>query len=223
MGTNGLGKSTRVNALVEYLGKDYKEISYTFLKTTKKTPDGVMTTVKNIGRYYPEKKTFIMGSKNKKGVWVGLDNADITTFDDKYEFYKWIQKEYPDLEYFIQEGYFNNRSMRSSPDANRELFKSSHTVIFIYDNVEEFLERCSGRTGKDKTLDWALNSTGWGDNGTCENLYNRYLVEVCDKHTVESYKKDAPKDLLVNIIFNDTFDYIEETVELPKKEIVDEW
>lgn len=210
MGTNALGKSTRINCLVDYLGEDYEEVSYTFLRKSKAEPDGVMTTIQNIGRYYKKHKILIVGRKNNSGVWVGLDTADLNNWGSKIEFYtRIINKELPyDIEHIIQEGYFNNTSMQGSPNALKTIgFTSADFYIFIYDTVDEYLERCNSRSGKIRDIDWAKNSPGWKDNTTYSNTLKNYKKEEDSNFVVYKLCKDEHVDYFVRKLFNDTHEY----------------
>lgn len=199
MGTNATGKSTRLTNLALALGDNFQEMSYRFLKKSKACPEGEDTTVKNIGRYYPDTKTFLLGKMDKSGKWVGLDTADLNNWDAKIDFFKaCVSKQFADIEHLVIEGYFNNSSMRGSPNALKEIgITSADFIVFIYDNVEQFRARCEFRTGKEKTMNWAVNSTGWKDNNSYNNAYFKYNAEADENFVVEKLNIDAPADYLV--------------------------
>lgn len=200
LATNAVGKSTRMTNFVNALGEDFKEMSYSFQKKTRDNPEGEEVTFKNFGRYYPEKKYFVLGKKDKQGKWISLDLSDLNNWRSKLDFYsKVINKELEyDIEHVFQEGYFNNTSMQGSPNALKQIgIKSADFIFFIYDNVEQFRARCEGRTGKEKTLEWAENSTGWKDNKSYSVTHDKYKLEEDENFVIEKHTIDAPVDLLV--------------------------
>lgn len=206
MGTNGTGKSTRTTFLVEFLDKNYsyKELTYSFLKATKTSPEPTLTTIENIGRVYSN-GMLIVGRLTQSGKWVGLDTADLNNWASKIQFYKYIIENSKELgiNHIIQEGYFNNKSLQGSPNVIKQLgFESADFIVFSYNNVNEFLERCSGRAGKNKGLEWAMKSSGWNDNKAFVQYYEKYKLEESENFNVVLLNFDAEADYLVNLYFN---------------------
>lgn len=195
-GANATGKSTRVTTLIKYLEENFKaELIY------KNCKNGY----KEIGRIY--KDYFIMGRFNKKGVWVGLDLADYSTLQSRLDLYKEISSEYPEVKYFVQEGYFNNASKNTTSDILKEYgVNSYHYYYIIYSDIEDYIDRCNGRTGLNRDLDWAKNSAGWKNN---QNLYS--IMDVYDKlnepnGNTTKVDINAPKDYFVREFFDRTFE-----------------
>jgi hypothetical protein len=211
LGVNAIGKSSRVTALVNYLETKFKytELSYT---TTLKLHNGNTKDVhiKNIARIY-ENGVMIIGRKNKMGVWVGMDLGDTPNWAAKLAFYKYVIDNATTLgvNHIIVEGYFNNGSMQGSPESLKKLgFTSGDYCFFIYDNVEQFLERCSNRVGKDKGMEWAVNSVGWRDNAMYSRSYDKHKMQEDENFKIHKFGWLEPIDLLVRMYFNDTYEYI---------------
>lgn len=207
LGTNGSGKSTRTDLLVKYLD-------------SKKTPELVMMDCKNgykeIGRIYDS--IFILGRFNKSGKWIGLDLADFTTGQSRLDLYKYISEAYPNVEIFLQEGYFNNGSKHTNKEHLLNYGVDSYSYyFFIYDNMQQFIERCNGRTGKERGEEWAINSAGWRDNTTFLKLYEYYSELNEENCIVYKCNIHAPKDLLIQELFNTTFIVEEQEI------VTDEW
>ena len=196
MGTNGSGKSTRVDALVKYLD-------------TKMEAKLVHMDCKNghkeIGRIYGD--LFILGRLNNSGKWIGLDLADFCTFQSRLDLYKTISESYPEVKTFLQEGYFNNGSKKATKETLSEYNVSSYVYyVFVYDTIEQFIERCNGRTGKSRGLEWAEKSAGWNDNKSFNGVFEFYDKLKEEDCVVHKYDISAPRDLLVRELFNDTFE-----------------
>jgi len=211
LGVNAIGKSSRTTALVDYLESkfSFKELEYSTTLTfhNGNTKD---VKIKNIARIY-ENGVMVMGRKNKIGVWVGMDLGDVPNWAAKLKFYKYVVDNAQTLgvNHLVVEGYFNNGSMQGSPDALKTLgFTSADYCFFIYDNVEQFLKRCSERVGKDKGMEWAVNSVGWRDNAMYSKSYEKHKLQEDQNFKIHKFDWEAPIDLLVNMYFNDTYTYV---------------
>jgi len=188
-GTNAIGKSTRMTKFVEALeerGTPEKIKWITPKSKTKEVPIGI-----KLGNF------FVIGKKATTGKWVGWDTADYPKLTDRLDLYKKILDTFPDVEYIFAEGYFNNRTKTlTMENLKKSGIKNIHYYFFLYNHVEEYLERCRQRTGDfSKTLEWAESCRGWLDNRTIENVYKFYKQN--NEGLILSYDKDAPDDLLV--------------------------
>jgi len=217
LGGNASGKSTRVSCLVKWMEGKFgapELIIHYSMKKKKET---------EVGRIYNTSigKVFILGKFNNKGKWVGLDNADFSTYDSRYEFIKFMFENY-DLRVFLQEGYFNNRGYAFTFEKVIENGSNVDEVIevfFLYTKVEQFLERTNGRTGKERGLDWAENAPGWRDN-VSQRKHLEKLFETKENGETKTILLDVPidetKDYFIQQLFNETCECKEE--EIPKKE-----
>ena len=109
------------------------------------------------------------------------------------------------------EGYFNNRSVAGSPHNLRENGGVSKvtTLISYYDDIEKFIERTNGRTGKERGMVWAENSPGWKDNAVFIRMMEKYQEGIGEKDTLERVDNiDSPRDFLVTRFFNDSFNWV---------------
>ena len=203
MGSNAIGKSTRVNVLVEYLASkfDYTNFKYNITDESNKK------VYKTIGRLYSN-GYLIIGKKNKQNIWSSWDLADFSSWDKRISFFKDINDNYPNVEVIIAEGYFNNRTMRASPNSLRNETGCDNCKIygFIYNDISEYVERCDNRTGKIRGVEWAKQSSGWEDNKSFSNVIEKYKLENNPKDVVKSLNKDEPKDYFVKELFNDNFE-----------------
>jgi len=198
MGANATGKSTRMKALVDFLGSSYRDYEYTFFDTKKDK-----TRTINIGRFYPDTGFLILGSeaKNHAG-WVCLDKADLSTQDMRTDFYKHVINNDKQVKRIFVEGYFNTVSPRSRPNFLKQTgFNRIDCFYMFYDTPEDYLARTSARAGHDKDLDWAVNSAGWKDNLGFSRAYDKCMnsneYEPNNGKNVERIDNDASREFLV--------------------------
>ena len=228
LGGNASGKSTRVGCFVNYLQNkigNYTSVIYFSNKKKKET---------EVGRIYKTKigEIFILGRFNGKQKWVGLDSADFSTYQSRYDFIKYMFDNY-NITYFIQEGYFNNRAYAFTLEKVTENGAKVEVVkefFFLYDNVNQFLERTNTRTGKNRGLDWAKNAPGWRDSQGQLKNYNELLKTNNDTEFIK-VSVDIERDYFVQYFFNETFDCPMNSGEqneynnenLKKVDILDDW
>lgn len=208
-GANATGKSTRVGCLVNFLDSKYE---------SKLVHKNCRNGYKEIGRIYND--IFVLGRYNKSGIWVGLDLADYTTIQSRLDLYKEISEEY-NVSMFIQEGYFNNGSKTLNTTVLKEYNVTNYSYYFLlYNNIQDFIDRCSGRTGQIKTLEWAENSAGWKTNNSILSIYNTYNdlnEENCKSILVDIH---APVDFFVQELFNETHE-MSSSQDIIKEVIID--
>jgi len=202
LGGNATGKSTRVGCFVRYLSKrfgKYEPVIYYSMKAKKE---------KEVGRLYETSigKIFILGRFNQKDAWVSLDTADFSTYDSRYEFINYMSDK---ADLFIQEGYFNNMGKAFTYEIIKEKAPNVEKVIhyyFLYDKPEQFLERVTLRTGKQRDLEWAKNAPGWKNNLAQTRNYNE-LLEMKEKGETQTIIKkvdiNEPKDFFIREFFDD--------------------
>jgi len=205
LGGNAIGKSTRVAYLTKYLDEKCEPYEPLIHYSMKKKKDI------EVGRIYntTKGKIFIGGRMNGKGKWTGLDTADFSTGQSRYDFIKFMFETH-DIDIFVQEGFFNNRIHTNTLE---KLHEHSYPVdscvqfAFLYDDVTEYMNRCNDRTGKDRGLDWAENSSGWKENVAMDKKFK--LISETSKGETIRCNKDERKDFLVDYIFNDSFEVSE--------------
>ena len=175
MGSNATGKGTRLMAYINTLGDDYTEITYEWMKKGK-------LTVINSGRLYSN-GIFFGGRTNKDGTnWVGTDGlcGSLGDMISGSNFFNWL-KDTHNPHTVITEGYFGictqvmNTHRRLNKEDGGELiiselcpFDEVYTYIFLYDTLEDFVERTESRSGstwKSRGKD-PETSRGWGRNLT---------------------------------------------------------
>lgn len=203
-GSNAIGKSTRMNVLIEYMEAKFGSEPFSYDITKGKDPTIIH---KEVG--FTSNGFLFIGSKKKTGGWVGWDKADFSSWTKRIALYKDIYDNYPDIHTIIVEGYFNNRSAQGAPKAIREQVGEnaiSRNWVFLYDNIQEFIDRTNGRTGKDRGLDWAENSSGWQDNEVFKKYAKLYQEENQGKDETLIFNKDEPEDLFVQILFNENME-----------------
>lgn len=206
-GANATGKSTRVATLVDYLDNNYD---------VELVHRDCRNGYKEVGRIYGE--YFVMGRPTKKGLWAGIDLADYSSIQSRYDLYKDIHESYPQVKYFIQEGYFNNTSKTTTKEVLKDYGVDSYSYYYIlYDDIQDFINRCNGRTGQDRGEDWALESAGWKKNILYKDIYKIYndLNEENCKAVLVDF--ESPKDYFVTEFFNTNHEKKEATLSL------DEW
>ena len=146
LGSCATGKSTRVNAFIDHLDNvlkiPYTVDDYTFTK------NGEEVTIKNAGRLY-NNGLYIVGSKTTKGNWVGADNTfgKLGNKDSIYGYLDFVNK-YLKPHTFLVEGYFAVGGAFLRPDALADKFDVVKQYFFIYDTLDQYIERTEGRTGK---------------------------------------------------------------------------
>ncbi len=223
-GTNGIGKSTRMNILVEYAQNKFKSEPFIYDITKGKDPKIINKEVGFTADGY-----LFVGTKTRAGGWVGWDKADFSSWTKRIALYKDIYDNYPDIHTIIVEGYFNNRSAQGGPKAIREQVSEnavSKNYIFLYDNINEYIERTNGRTGKTRGLEWAEQSSGWADNAVFDKYSKLYIEENQGDDITVILNKDEDKDYFVKEFFNDTHS-IEEIGEAEEPEkttsLLEDW
>lgn len=225
MGANGVGKSTRTKALIDYLmdNFEYKDFEY---EVTRK---GSETKTEVIGLEFSN-GWLVLGKFAKGGTqWVSLDAAFLSKWEQRIEFIETISK-HPEIDTLFMEGYFNNRSRQSSPN-NLKLHGVSevHILTAYYDDIQEFIDRTNGRTGKERGVEWALQSAGWNDNKLFDKLYHEFVQERKGDDVVDRLGINCPQEELVHRYFDTDFvwtpDVIENSIteEKPVTNALDEW
>lgn len=190
-GSNGTGKSTRTNILVNWMCRKYD--SEEFIYNNEK-----------IGLIFPSIGYLIIGDKTGHDGWCSLDLAKFKTWEDKLNFYKYISDNHPEISTIFQEGYFNNGSMQGSPSNLRNFgITRSSIYFFFYDNVEEFLKRTNERSGKaSRGLDWAENCAGWKDNCVMPKIMEKYKEEMLENDIVKRVSIHANRNYFLTELFN---------------------
>ena len=146
LGSCATGKSTRLNMFVEYLddvaGIPFQIHDYTFEK------NGEQILIKNAGRAYAN-GIYVVGFKNKHGKWVGADYT-FGKLGDKASIYAFMREVITTHDTFIVEGYFAVGGGFLRPAALAHMFDEVHQYYFLYDTLEQYIERTEGRTEKTK-------------------------------------------------------------------------
>ena len=202
LGSNAIGKSTKMSYLVYYLEQKYGDPEIVYIKKDGK---GVI-----LGRIYND-EIFIFGKVNNKGKWVSLDTAAITTLDGRINHI--IEMKNKGIKYYFFEGFFNNHSFSFFERLQKEKGLEVFYYIFIYKNAQEFLERCNNRTGKEeRTLEWAEKSPGFRRNKELENLYEK--INNLEGNNFKTYllDKETDRNILIKDFFNEQLNKSEEEV-----------
>ena len=201
VGSNGIGKSTRMSYLVYYLEKKYGEPEIVYGEK-----DGKKVIV---GRIY-NNEIFIFGKVSQKGVWISLDTAAITTLTGRYaHIVDMLEK---GIKYYFLEGYFNNNSYSFFEKLIRNPNLETHYYMFMYKTPEEFLERCNNRTGKtSRDLEWTKDAPGFKKNEEIQKLAKKINQSEGNFKAYE-LDKNAPKDLLIRDFFGEKLEIDENEV-----------
>tara|TARA_B100000780_G_scaffold272820_1_gene235554 strand:- start:3926 stop:4555 length:630 start_codon:yes stop_codon:yes gene_type:complete len=162
LGSCATGKSTRLNMFIEYLddiaGIPYQVHDYVFEK------NGAEIVIKNAGRAYAN-GVYIVGNKTKSGNWVGADYT-FGKLGDKQSIYNFLEEATAIHDTFIVEGYFAVGGGFLRPDALSFMFDKVNQYYFLYDTLNQYVERTENRTGKtwvDRGKD-PSKSAGWKSN-----------------------------------------------------------
>jgi|SaaInl8_200m_RNA_FD_contig_81_619839_length_10764_multi_4_in_0_out_0_4 hypothetical protein len=216
-GSNGIGKSTRMNVLVNYMEENYGKTDFEYDITKGKDPKIIHKIVGFTSNGY-----LFIGGKTQKGGWVGWDKADFSSWGKRIALYKDIYDNYSDIHTIVVEGYFNNRSAQGSPKAIRAGVSEnavSKNYVFLYDDIQEYIDRTNGRTGKDRGIEWAEKSSGWNDNAVFERFSKVYLEENIGEDTCTVLNKDEPKDYFVKEFFGESV----EVQEYKQPPVAEDW
>ena len=198
MGANATGKSTRTKVMVDYMKEhfEYKEFLY----------DTADKDQQNIG-YLFDNGWLVLGNETKDGNgWISIDKAFFTSHDARQAFIRDLDKNFGDVDTLFMEGYFNNRSERCGPKAMREIGVKTTDIIFsYYDNIDEYIARTNGRTGRNRGYEWAENATGWKDNSVFEKRHKSFLNEIVGDDSVCRVDVNEDKEYLVRNYFDPDF------------------
>jgi len=213
MGANGVGKSTRTFHLVEYMKNHFKYEEFTYEISRK----GKDPKIETIGLLF-ENGWLVLGKFSKEGTqWVSLDSAILSKWEQRIAFIEDMASR-DEIKTVFMEGYFNNRSMQSSPE---NLHAHGVTEVDIitsyYNDISEFIDRTNGRTGKERGLEWAEQSPGWNDNKLFDKLYHKFKEEEKDNDMVVRLDIDVPREALVHMYFDENYQAKEESG------VLDEW
>lgn len=151
IGSNATGKSTRLTHVVDSLGEDYQPL---FIDN------------KEVGRIYIEQRICIIGKRTGTRKWVSMDSFPLQNWESRLKFFKEL-KESNKVDILLIEGYFNMVAIAGRPPNWHEIgFETLHYYFFLYDTIDQFLERINERlNGKQKkNMEWAKTSPGWRDN-----------------------------------------------------------
>jgi len=215
MGSNGVGKSTRTKVLVDYLMSEFSyEPFYYEIERKGKEPK-----VEQVGLLFSNGwLVFGKFTKDRDG-WVSLDTAYLSKWEHRLNFIKELS-ENDDVETVFMEGYFNNRSIQGGPEKLREYGATEvHNLYTYYNDIQDFIERTNGRTGKNRGLDWAENSPGWKDNEVIRKCGEAFKEQVKENDRVVQIDWQAPKEVLVKSYFD--YDYVHNEEE--NNSGMDEW
>lgn len=219
MGANGVGKSTRTKVLIDYLTEnfDYKEFEYEVTRKGKEAKKEVIGLEFSNG-------WLVLGKFAKGGdQWVSLDAAFLSKWEHRIAFIEDISK-HAEINTLFMEGYFNNRSRQSSPDNLKEHgVNEVHILTAYYDDIQEFIDRTNGRTGKERGLDWAENSAGWNDNQLFDKLFKEFQPMAKDGDVVDRLDIHCPVEELVHRYFEPDYKHTVKTQEPEKSSVLDEW
>ena len=100
----------------------------------------------------------------------------------------------------LAESYFCGPSLKFRPESLFDHFDYVNNFITFYDEVEDYLQRCRDRSGRDLTIEWASNSAGWQDNGAFKRVFRVTPEQVENKEgsSVERLDINAPRDWLIH-------------------------
>lgn len=202
MGANGVGKSTRTFHMVKYLQDNFESQEFQYVVSKK----GQEPKEMKVGILF-ENGWLVLGSFAKgKTQWVSLDSAIFSKWEQRLAFIKDISENYPEISTVFMEGYFNNRSKQSSPESWKDHGADYvHILTSYYDDIQDFIDRTNGRTGKDRGLDWAENSPGWKDNVLFKKLTDLFIPMAQDGDVVERLDIHSPKEVLIHRYFEDEY------------------
>jgi len=218
MGSNGSGKSTRTFTLVKYLQEHFtwREISEAVERKNKDAKLEVIGTLFSNG-------WFVLGRFAKDGgQWVSLDTAIFSNWDTRLKRIPELKEKYPEITTIFMEGYFNNRSKRGSiTNWEDKGCTEVHLILTYYEKIEQFIERTNNRTGKDRGLDWAENSSGWSDNILFGQLMDYYSEDLGknENNMVWRIGFEEDRDVLVWRYFKEHYVYVPKSI----TKTTDEW
>jgi hypothetical protein len=189
LGSCATGKSTRLNMFIYYLDEvariPYQVHDYAFRKNDE------TRVIKNAGRAYAN-GIYIVGNKTKAGNWVGADYT-FGKLGDKDSIYDFIDEAMSVHDKFIVEGYFAVGGGFLRPDALASRFDKISQYYFLYDTLDQYVERTEGRTGKtweERGKD-PVKSAGWKSNQTFLSGMQKAIAgsRVSDQITKVDYTK----------------------------------
>ena len=193
LGANATGKSTRMTEYVKSLGTADTVYDHVFEK------NGEMKTIKGAGHIWGN--TMVIGRPSRDGKkWCGGDHTmgQLGSIACVEEFFRHIDG--MGIEVVVFEAYFGNNSTMYRPDRLREFFETVHNHWFLYDELEQYIDRTenrSGQTWEDKGKN-PEESAGWRNNVAYFKALGLTKEQVEDTDsTVERVAIDAPVDWLV--------------------------
>ena len=198
LGSCATGKSTRLNMFIEHLDEvakiPYQVHDYTFMK------NDVPVTITNAGRAYAN-GIYIVGNKTKAGNWVGADYT-FGKLGDKLSIYAFMEEAMSIHDTFIVEGYFAVGGGFLRPAQLREygLFDACSQYYFLYDTLDQYIERTEGRTvktweqrGKDPE-----KSAGWKSNKTFLSGMKKAIAGTTSLDSITKVDYDTRKTYFVD-------------------------
>ncbi len=192
LGSNATGKSTRMTAYVKSLGPPDRVLDYTFEKK------GEMKTIKGAASIWGT--TLIVGRPTRDGnKWVGGDHTmgQLGSMDCAKQFLTDISE--MGIETVVFEAYFGTSSKTYYPERLRDYFDTVHNYWFIYDELQEYVDRTEARSGstwENRGKDPEA-SAGWRSNLSYLKTVERTSAQVEGISSVERISVNAPKDWLI--------------------------
>ena len=180
--------------LVDALGTPLEEVKYTFNKGGKER------TI-DLGRLYSD-GLFIAGKKTGNGNWCGAD----------YVFGKLGSKDLilPAIEHvltfadtFLIEGYFAVGSQFLRAISLSKYVNRFNQYFFLYDDLQEYIDRTEGRTGRtwEEQGKDPLTSAGWKSNKGFKNTIPKSQAEL-DETGMDGQIIKLTKDEDINYFVN---------------------
>ena len=189
-GSCATGKSTRVNRLVDFLGEPISKHTYTFNKGGKER------TI-DLGWLYSD-GLFIAGRKTNGGNWAGADYV-FGKLGNKDNILPAIEHVLTFADTFLIEGYFAVGSQFLRAISLSRYVDNFSQYYFTYDNLQEYIDRTEGRTGRtwEEQGKDPITSAGWKSNQGFKNTMPKSQAEL-DETGMKGEIVDLTKDADIN-------------------------
>jgi len=199
LGANATGKSTRMNEYIKTLGDPDSVLDYHFHK------NGEDIVLKSAGHIYGD--MLIVGRHTRKGSWAGGDYTmgRLGSIVCIQEFFTHLDS--IGIKTVVYEAFFGAANSAYRPEQIHKYFEDSHCYWFLYDDIQDYIDRTSNRSGRP----WAernktpFDSAGWKGNLSFFKAFDKTTLAVSGTNsTVERVSITAPRDWLIEEMKNYT-------------------
>jgi len=199
LGSNATGKSTRIHEYVKTLGEPDSILDYHFHK------NGEDRVIKSAGNVYGD--MFVVGLATRNGSWAGGDYTmgRLGSMECIREFY--VHLDSMGIQTVLYEAMFGASSSVYRPEQILNYFGESHVYWFLYDDIQEYIDRTEKRSGRpwEGRKKTPSESAGWKSNSSFLKVMNITTETVAGTtSTVERISIDAPRDWLITEMKNYT-------------------